>query len=56
MDDAGEISSWYVLNTIGLYTYSPADSEYIILFHLFDKDEFSMGDNKLQIETSHFPV
>ena len=25
MDDAGEMSSWYVFNAIGLYTYSPAD-------------------------------
>ena len=30
MDDAGEMSSWYVLNAIGLYTYSPADPEYIV--------------------------
>ena len=32
MDDAGEMSSWYVLNAIGLYTYSPADPEYIVSF------------------------
>ena len=25
MDDCGEMSSWYVFNAIGLYTYSPAD-------------------------------
>ena len=29
MDDAGEMSSWYVWNAMGLYTYSPADPEYI---------------------------
>ena len=46
MYDAGEMSPRYVLNAIGLYTYSPADSEYIILFPLFDKDELSIGDNK----------
>ena len=46
IDDAGEMSPWYVLNEIGLYTYSPADYEYIILFPLFDKDELSIGDNK----------
>ena len=27
MDDAGEMTSWYVLNAIGIYTYSPADPE-----------------------------
>lgn len=37
MDDAGEMSSWYVLNAIGLYTYSPADAEYIVSVPLFDR-------------------
>lgn len=46
MDDAGEMSSWYVFNAIGLYTYSPADPEYIISVPLFDKVEFTLGDNK----------
>ena len=44
MDDAGEMSSWYVFNAIGLYTFSPADPEYIISVPLFDKVEFSLGD------------
>ena len=30
MDDAGEMSSWYVFNAIGLYPYSPADEDYIV--------------------------
>ena len=46
MDDAGEMSSWYVFNAIGLYTYSLADPEYIISVPLFDKVEFTLGDNK----------
>lgn len=25
MDDAGEMSVWYVLTAMGIYTYSPAD-------------------------------
>jgi putative alpha-1,2-mannosidase len=37
MDDAGEMSSWYVFNAIGLYTYSPADPKYIVTVPLFDK-------------------
>ena len=44
MDDAGEMSSWYVFNAIGLYTYSPADPEYIITVPLFDEVEFTLGD------------
>ena len=45
MDDAGEMSAWYVFNAIGLYTYSPADPEYIITVPLFDKVQFSLNDN-----------
>lgn len=44
MDDAGEMSSWYVLNAIGLYTYSPADPEYIVTVPLFDRVRFSLDD------------
>lgn len=45
MDDAGEMSSWYVFNAIGMYTFSPADPEYIVTVPLFDKVKFKMGDN-----------
>lgn len=44
MDDAGEMSTWYVFNALGLYTYSPADPEYIVTIPLFDKVEMKMGD------------
>jgi predicted alpha-1,2-mannosidase len=45
MDDAGEMSAWYVFNAIGLYTYSPADPEYIISVPLFDKVQFLLNDH-----------
>jgi predicted alpha-1,2-mannosidase len=44
MDDAGEMSAWYVLNAIGLYTYSPADPEYIVSVPLFDKVKFRLDE------------
>lgn len=44
MDDAGEMSSWYVCNAMGLYPYSPADPEYIVTIPLFPRVEVSMGD------------
>lgn len=44
MDDAGEMSSWFVFNAIGLYTYSPADPSYIVSVPLFDKVTFTLGD------------
>ena len=46
MDDAGEMSSWFVLNAIGIYTYSPADPEYIVTVPLFDKVHFFLGNGK----------
>ncbi|GAB6122952.1 GH92 family glycosyl hydrolase [Dysgonomonas termitidis] len=49
MDDAGEMSSWYVLNAIGLYTYSPADPEYIITVPLFNKVVFNLNGNNFTI-------
>ena len=45
MDDAGEMSAWYVFCAMGLYTYSPADPEYIISVPLFDTVRFSLNDN-----------
>ncbi|WP_165040763.1 GH92 family glycosyl hydrolase [Dysgonomonas sp. ZJ709] len=50
MDDAGEMSAWYVFNAIGLYTFSPADAEYIISVPLFDKIVFTLDkDTKFTI-------
>jgi predicted alpha-1,2-mannosidase len=50
MDDAGEMSSWYVFNAIGLYPYSPADSDYIVTVPVFDKIEVMLpGDGKFII-------
>jgi predicted alpha-1,2-mannosidase len=49
MDDAGEMSAWYVFNAIGLYTFSPADPQYIISVPLFDKTVFRLGDTSFTI-------
>ena len=46
MDDAGEMSAWYVLNAIGIYTYSPADPQYIVAVPLFDKVHFTLGNGQ----------
>lgn len=50
MDDAGEMSSWYVLNAIGLYTYSPADPQYIVTVPLFDKVVFNLDGKNFTIK------
>jgi predicted alpha-1,2-mannosidase len=49
MDDSGELSAWYVFNAIGLYTFSPADPEYIITVPIFDKVVFDLGGNPFTI-------
>jgi predicted alpha-1,2-mannosidase len=49
MDDAGENSAWYVLTSIGLYTFSPADPQYIVSVPLFDKVDFDLGEKKFTI-------
>ena len=46
MDDAGEMSSWFVFNAMGLYTLSPADPEYIVTVPLFDRVKFTLNNSK----------
>ncbi|MDR2146841.1 MAG: GH92 family glycosyl hydrolase [Tannerella sp.] len=47
MDDAGEMSSWYVFNAMGLYTFSPADPNYIVTVPLFDKIVLSSPESRI---------
>jgi predicted alpha-1,2-mannosidase len=49
MDDAGEMSSWYVFNAIGLYPYSPADPDYIITVPFFDEVRMQLGGQAVTI-------
>jgi predicted alpha-1,2-mannosidase len=44
MDDAGEMSSWYVFNAMGFYPFSPADPKYIVSVPLFDKIDIKVGE------------
>jgi predicted alpha-1,2-mannosidase len=37
MDDAGEMSAWYVFSSSGLYTFSATDPEYLVTVPLFDE-------------------
>ena len=45
MDDAGGLSAWYVLNAIGLYTFSPADPAYLITVPIFDRTVFTLEND-----------
>jgi predicted alpha-1,2-mannosidase len=46
MDDAGEMSSWYVFNAMGFYPFSPADNRFLISVPLFDRVDFTLGNGK----------
>lgn len=49
MDDAGEMSSWYVFGASGLYPLSPADPEYLVSVPLFDQVRWNLGGKTVLI-------
>ncbi len=50
MDDTGEMSAWFVLNAIGLYTYSPADPEYLVTVPIFDRIRLDLAGTPVTIK------
>lgn len=46
MDDAGEMSAWYVLSALGLYTFSATDPEYLVTVSLFDEVTWRTSNGK----------
>lgn len=49
MDDEGSLSAWYVMNAIGLYSFSPAEPNYIVTVPQFDKVEFTIDNTTFTI-------
>ena len=49
MDDEGGLSAWYVMNAIGLYSFSPADPEYIVTVPIFDSVIVDLGGTSFTI-------
>lgn len=47
MDDAGEMSSWYVFTALGLYPLSPADPEYLVTVPLFNQVKWTLQNGKI---------
>ena len=45
-EDVGQMSSWYVLSSIGLYQVEPAGGKYIIGSPIFDEATLNVGDGK----------
>ncbi len=46
MDDAGEMSSWYVFSALGLYPFSATDPKYIVTVPLFDEVKWKTSNGK----------
>ncbi|AXY72785.1 glycoside hydrolase family 92 protein [Paraflavitalea soli] len=46
MDDAGEMSAWYVFSALGLYTFSATDPEYLVTVPLFDEVKWKTSTGK----------
>ena len=46
MDDAGEMSAWYVFSALGLYPFSATDPEYIVTAPLFDEVTWKTSTGK----------
>ncbi|RYY59322.1 MAG: glycoside hydrolase family 92 protein [Chitinophagaceae bacterium] len=47
MDDAGEMSSWYVFSSLGLYPYAAVDPQYLVTVPLFSKIKWTMPNGKV---------
>jgi len=47
MDDAGEMSAWYVFSALGLYTFSATDPEYLVTAPLFDEVKWTTSSGKV---------
>ncbi len=46
MDDAGEMSAWYVFTALGLYTFSATDPEYLVTVPIFDEVKWKTSTGK----------
>ncbi len=55
MDDAGEMSAWYVLSALGLYTFSATDPEYLVTVPLFDEVKWKTSTGKVLTLTKPNP-
>jgi predicted alpha-1,2-mannosidase len=47
MDDAGEMSAWYVFSALGLYPFSATDPEYLVTVPIFDEVKWTQDNGKV---------
>lgn len=49
-EDAGQMSAWYVLSSMGFYQVEPAGGKFVFGYPLFDKVEIKVPDGMFMIE------
>lgn len=47
MDDAGEMSSWYVFSALGLYPYTAVNDNYLVTVPIFDTVKWKQQNGKM---------
>lgn len=52
-EDCGQMSSWYVLSSLGLYPVNPASPEYVLGAPLFPSAQIQVGSDTLLITADH---
>lgn len=52
-EDAGQMSAWYVLSSMGFYSQNPMSGIYVIGSPLMDKATISVGNKKFVITVEH---
>jgi len=45
-EDCGQMSAWYILSSLGFYSFNPADQNYVIGSPLFDEAIINLNDGK----------
>lgn len=52
-EDAGQMSAWYVLSSMGFYSMNPMSGVYVIGSPVMDKATISVGSKKFSITVEH---
>ncbi|NTS42576.1 glycoside hydrolase family 92 protein [Flavisolibacter sp. BT320] len=47
MDDAGEMSSWYVFSALGLYPYAAVEDRYLVTVPVFDQVDWKQSNGRV---------
>merc|ERR1712070_1351753 len=53
MGDNGQMSAWYVLSSLGLYSLSPGSQEYVFGSPLFERVRITLDEGELIIEATN---